>query len=318
MKPIVSSRYLAYRLGVPLPKLRELAKNIKCHYRKWPKTDPTTGKCRVFKVPDDELKHVQRQILKLLSQYPLPDSAHGGVKNRSPRTNAEQHLGQPWLVNMDIRDFFPSVDHRQVAKMFRSVLQCGRETTWLLTRLTTIDGELPQGAPTSTIVANMLLAMPIDEPMKLRAAESGTNYSRFVDDMAFSGSHPTHVISPTAKAISRLGLRIWRKRRKLKITPRSQRQEVTGYTVNSRRGPSIARAKRDKIRAAIHGLKFIQNEQELDKALRSVNGRINHLQEVNPGAAVRMRRQLNKTLQAGKTRHPKYSGNEYARVHQKV
>ena len=313
MKPVVSSRYLAYRLGVPLPRLRELAKNIKCHYRKWPKTNPATGKCRVFKVPDDELKHIQRRILKLLSEYPLPDCAHGGVKKRSPKTNAEQHLGQPFLVNMDIRDFFPSVDHREVAKMFRTVLNTGRETTCLLTRLTTIDGELPQGAPTSSMIANMLLAMPIDEPTKLLAAESDTNYSRFVDDMAFSGSHPVHVISPTAKAVSGLGLRIWRKRRKLKITPRSQRQEVTGYTVNSRKGPSIARAKRDKIRAAIHGLKFIQSEQELEKALQSVNGRINHLQEVNPGSATRMRRQLNKILQARKTRQPKYSRNEGAR-----
>lgn len=202
--------------------------------------------------------------------------------------------------------------------MFRTVLNTGRETTRLLTRLTTIDGELPQGAPTSTMIANMLLAIPIDEPTELRAAESGTHYSRFVDDMAFSGSNAAHLISPTARAVSGLGLSIWRKRRKLKITPRSQRQEVTGYTVNSRRGPSIGRAKRDKIRAAIHGLKFIQSEQELEKALQSVNGRINHLQEVNPGAATRMRRQLNKILQARKARQPKCSGNEGARVRQEV
>lgn len=318
MKPLVSSRYLAHRLGVPLPRLRELAKNVKCHYRKWSKTDPASGKCREFNVPDDELKHVQRRILHLLCEYPLPDTAHGGVMKRSPKTNAEQHLGQPLLANIDIRDFFPSVDHREVARMFRSVLQCGRETTWLLTRLTTIDGGLPQGAPTSTMIANMLLAIPIDEPTKLRAAESGTNYSRFVDDMAFSGSKAAHLISPTAKAVSGLGLRIWRKRRKLKITPRSQRQEVTGYTVNSRKGPSIARDKRDKIRAAIHGLKFIQSERELEKALQSVNGRINHLQEVNPGAAARMRRQLNKTLQVRKTRCPEYFGYDNARVRQEA
>ena len=178
------------------------------------------------------------------------------------------------------------------------VFGTGRQTTWLLTRLTTIDEQLPQGAPTSTMIANLLLALPVDEPTNRRAAECAVNYSRFVDDIAFSGSKSAKLISPTAKEISRAGLRTWRSSRKLKITPHSQRQEVTGYTVNSRNGPSIARYKRDKIRAAIHGLKFIQRKDDLDKALRSIEGRINHVQEVNPGSARRMRRQLEKTLKA--------------------
>ena len=104
MKPLVSSRYLASRLGVPLPRLIELAKDAEQHYREWVKTNPVTGKCRRFKVPDMELKDIQRRILRLLAEYPLPDSAHGGVKKRSPKTNAERHLAQPLLVNMDIRD----------------------------------------------------------------------------------------------------------------------------------------------------------------------------------------------------------------------
>ena len=298
MKPLVSSRYLASRLGIPRPQLIALAQDVGRHYRKQTISDPRTGKCRRLKVPNEQLKDVQRRILRVLSDYDLPDSAHGGVKKRSPKTNAEQHLGKSLLVNMDIRDFFPSVDHQQVAYMFRTVFGCGRQAAWLLTRLTTIDGQLPQGAPTSTMIANLLLALPVDEPTNRRAAECGVNYSRFVDDIAFSGSKSAKLISPTAKEISRTGLRTWRNSRKLKITPRSQRQEVTGYTVNSRNGPSIARYKRDKIRAAIHGLKFIQCKDELNKALQSINGRINHVQGVNPGSAKRMRRQLERVLEA--------------------
>ena len=109
------------------------------------------------------------------------------------------------------------------------------------------------------MIANLLLAEPVDKPTKLRAAGRSVNYSRFVDDIALSGSNSGQLISSIAKAISRAGLQTWRK---LKITPRSERQEVTGYTVNSRNGPSIARNKRDKIRAAIHDLEFVQCQQE--------------------------------------------------------
>jgi hypothetical protein len=230
-----------------------------------------------------------------LTECQLPDNLHGGIKGRSPKTNAEQHLGKEVVVTLDVRDFFPSVKHSQVARMFKRELHCGNEVTWLLTRLTTIDGQLPQGAPTSTMVANLLLAGPVDSPTSDMAREMEVVNTRFVDDMAFSGARASELISHTAQAVSRVALRTWRKR-KLKITPRSQRQEVTGLTVNSTDGPSVSRKKRDKIRAAIFALRHIKDDETFVGELRSVKGRINHVRDFNPGSAKRLQRQLANVL----------------------
>ena len=296
MKPLLSSQDLAWKLNVPLVELRELARQVDKHYREWRDVNLKKGKVRNFKVPDRELKIVQRRILKqVLMRFPLENGAHGGVIGRSPKSNAEQHLGKSLLVNVDVRDFFPSVDHRLIAKMFRREFGCGRETTWLLTRLTTIDGQLPQGAPTSTMIANILLTTPVDKPAKVRAHNLKVEFSRFVDDIAFSGEQADSLINETARTISQVGLRTWRKRKKLKITPRSCRQEVTGLTVNSLNGPSVARYKRARIRAAIHQLKS-KSRGDYENALNSIRGRLNHLKQFNPGSAARLNRQLNKDL----------------------
>ena len=296
MKRILSARYLANRLEVPLPQLRELAKEINKHYSEWDHIDQEKGKTRKLKVPDRKLKLVQRRLLRrILDQYPLPDAAHGGVKGKSPRTNAAQHCGKPRVVSMDIRNFYPSVSHRQVANTFRREFGCGRDTTWLLTRLTTIDGCLPQGTPTSTAIANIVLATTVDRKMQNVAHEKQVALTRFVDDFGFSGAQATSLINGTAQAASRVGLSVWRKRKKLKIMPASRRQEITGLTVNSPNGPSVSREKRDRIRTAIHQLRNLP-ASEAPKAIQSIKGRLNHLDQYNPGAASRLRRQFNQVL----------------------
>ena len=213
MKPILSSQFLAWRLGIPLEKLRVIAKEVNKHYREISLNDHEKGTVRLLKVPDEELKKVQRLILRrIFSEAPLPDGLHGGIPSRSPKTSAECHLGKDLVVNLDVRNFFPSASHRQVAEMFRRDFGCGREARWLLTRLTTIDGQLPQGAPTSTMIANLLLAIPVDVPIERSAAQLRVEYTRFVDDVAISGESADKLISETAKAVSTVGWRMWRKR----------------------------------------------------------------------------------------------------------
>lgn len=300
MKPLLSARYLAQQLGVPLVELQQLARDADNHYRHWSSIDEQKGKKRNFRAPDKELKVVQRRILRrLLNQYALPDGAHGGVKGKSPKTNAQQHVGKPLVVTSDIRDFYPSVSHWQVAKMFLREFGCGRQTTWLLTRLTTTDGQLPQGAPTSTAIANILLASTVDRPAERNAKDRNVAVTRFVDDFAFSGTESSSLINSTAQSASRVGLRTWRKRKKLKIMPASRRQTVTGLTVNSRNGPSVPKEYRDCVRASIHKLRTLPNT-EAEKSIRSIRGKLNHIGQHNPGSAVRLRRQFERVLIARK------------------
>ena len=297
MKLLLSEHYLAHRLGILLSELREIAGEIQKHYRKWELTDDKRGKIRPLKVLDKKLRFVQRRILRrILDKYSLPDAAHGGVKGRSPGTNAAQHCGKPLVVSMDIKDFYPSVSHRQVARMFRREFGCGCATTWLLTRLTTIDGHLPQGAPTSTAIANIVLAFTVDGRPDNPAKKRNVTVTRFVDDFGFSGTAAQTFMIPTARACSRIGLSVWRKPEKLRIMPARQRQEITGLTVNSASGPSVPREKRDRIKAAIHQLRRLPTG-EAAKAVQSIRGRLCHLEQYNPGSAKRLRNKFEDILQ---------------------
>lgn len=295
MKPLLSANFLAQHLSIPLVELLHLACEAGNHYKVWDKE--MNGKTRRFTVPDTELRNVQRRILRrILDRYSLPAGAHGGVKGKSPLTNARQHCGKPLVVTQDIRDFYPSVSHKEVAKMFKREFGCGRKTCWLLTRLTTVNGQLPQGSPTSTAIANVLLASTVDRPTEQSAQAQGVTATRFVDDFAFSGKNADSLINGTAQSASRVGLRVWRKGQKLKIMLASKRQEVNGQIVNSSQGPSIPKEKRDKVRAAIHQLRW-QPQVEALRAVRSIQGRLAHLEQYNPGSARRLRVKFEQTLQ---------------------
>lgn len=303
MQQIVSLRDLSSRLGTSVSRLREIADNIKSHYKVWPLIDEKKQKVRHLRVPSNELKEVQRRIKgNILAGIDLGEVVHGGVRGRSPRSNATQHLGQPCVVNLDIKAFFPSVRHYIVYRMFRHDLGFGRDVARLLTRLTTLGSQLPQGAPTSTALANVLLSLPADRPISVEAKLMQARYTRFVDDIAFSGSNPRPLINVVGRLLSRRRLRMYRKKAKwhskpkLKITPRSKAQQVTGLIVNSKLGPSIPRQYRDNVRAAIFELRGATDRSALLAAVSSIRGRIAYVRQFNPGAAKRLQRYLELTL----------------------
>lgn len=296
MKPIVSVRKLASLIGVCPLRLseieREIAANLASHYVVFSRLDLTKSKSRVFRNPRPELKSIQCRILhNILAQIVFHDMAHGGIRGRSPSSNAVLHLGAQCVVTVDIRNFFPSVRHYAVYRMFRQELGFGRGVSRLLTRLTTVDSQLPQGAPTSTAIANLLLSLGVDEPVSLMASKHTLTPSRFVDDFAVSGSKPEIIINLIAQSLSKKRLRIWRKSVKLKIMRQSQRQQVTGLVVNDPSGASVSRSRRDAVKAAIFQLPRIDAGART-KAISSIRGRINYIRQFNPGSAARLDKYL--------------------------
>jgi RNA-directed DNA polymerase len=246
---------------------------------------------------------LQRRIAKdvIVGTHTFADCVHGGIKGRSARSNAEQHLRQPCLVTIDVRQFFPHVRHDQVYRMFRTEVGCGRDVARLLTRLVTLDDALPQGAPTSVAVANLLLDSALDVPITERAAATGTIYTRFIDDVGLSGLNPQQLIQEVARRLSRRRLSVHRLDRrpnaksKLKIQPANRPQVITGLLVN---GPhvSVPKSYRDNVRAAVHGLTRIEGPAARAQALTSIKGKIRYVQNFNPGAAKRLTAQLERQL----------------------
>jgi hypothetical protein len=200
------------------------------------------------------------------------------------------HLGRACLVTVDVKRFFPSVRHTIVYRLLRFEFGFGREVARLVTRLVTYDGQLPQGAPTSSAIANWLLHLPVDEPVVAETRRLGLGYSRFVDDLAVSGDHPRAIINLIARQLSTRRLAISRKE-KLRIMPRSKPQKITGLLVNGCK-PSVPKQKRDQVRAAIHALKRTPAGVLRHRALQSIRGRVAYVKRFNPGAAARLEKQL--------------------------
>lgn len=303
MDPIVSRRMLERCLGHTRERLEEITASINARYHQFPqRSKKNPAKIRMITAPERELKEVQARLLKLLSEMPLSDAVHGGVRGRSPRTNAEAHLAQRYLVNVDVREFFPSIRHDNVYRLFRHELGWGKDVARIATRLTTYHGAVPQGAPTSTVIANLLLARTLDQQVGEQALALGASSTRFVDDLTFSGPNPTPLIEIAGKQLSAKGLRIYRKKAKfqpkakLKITPNSQRQEVTGLVVNGKGAPTVSRAYRDNVRGAIHALRKETNKRRMDKAIRSIRSRIAYIKPYNGGPAERLTRYLDSVL----------------------
>lgn len=301
MDPILSVNDLAWRIGIPVSRLRKVAADVDSHYSQFPMRKG--DKVRILRVPKPELMDIQRRIRKnVLEAVPLSSEVHGGVRGRSASSNASQHLGKPCVVTVDVKSFFPKVRHYVVYRMFRHELGFGKDVAYLLTRLTTLRSQLPQGAPTSTAVANLLLAAPVDAPATAQAASRDVAYTRFVDDIAMSGEEPRSLINLVARLLSRRRLRVHRTgtkskpATKLRISRSSEAQEVTGLLVNSSAGPSISRARRDRVRAAIFALRAPQPEYLVQKAVRSILGRIAHVGRFNRGEAVRLKAYLVQTL----------------------
>lgn len=297
MKPILSLNDLSSRLGVPRANLSRVAAEVDRHYRSWQKLNRRTGKVRTLHAPSKELKDIQRRLTRnVLLRIEISPHVHGGVKGCSPRTNVLPHLRRSWVASLDVRDFFPQIRHGIVLQLFRKELGFGRDVARLLTRLTTREGGLPQGAPTSLALANILLWKSVDLPIAEKAAALRLNYTRWVDDISVSGDDPRPIINAVAKRLSQRGLRMYREkakfqsRPKLKITPRWRRQEVTGLVVNGSR-PSVSRQRRDRVKAAIHELSKL-GAIEFLKGIESIQGRINHIRQFNPRSAENLRTAL--------------------------
>lgn len=285
-----SLRWLAWKLGIPLPDLRRLATAPDdAQYR--PFTRRSRGKKpRKIDNPKEQIKFAQRRIRAvMLEELSLPEWMHGCVKGRSPLTNADVHRNQPNLGRVDVKRFFPSVTNRMVYQVYRRA-GLGPKPARLLTRLTTRVGHLPQGAPTSDRLANLYLATGAERLEAIFKALD-LNPSAFVDDIAFSGVRTREAFGPVIGVLREMDLAVGSA--KCENAGATRPHKVTGYVTNGPSGPKVSRQDRGVIRAVVHRFILARRDGfEAVKLERSVRGRLAHLRRTNPGEAARLNRQL--------------------------
>jgi retron-type reverse transcriptase len=230
-----SLKSLARALALDAQLLRQLAAETGAHYRPFVLTRGT--KKRQIDNPDRALKFVQKHIRKrLLMILELPDHVHGCVRYRSPLSNASVHRGQPNVASIDITDFYPSVTAHDIFLLWRR-LGFGPKLADVLTKLTTINGRLPQGAPTSDALANHRLG-PLDVDLKAIADSMNLALSRYLDNIDLSGDSARDAIGLVVAAIRRHGFAV-RHKKTFNAGPRTA-HVVTGYTVNNEQRPTVA------------------------------------------------------------------------------
>jgi len=221
---------VAKLVGYPAAVLFKIAAAGNRKYRRREITS-RDGKLRVLQVPDAQLMDVQRRIhQRLLRPIKVHPSVHSAV-GRNALTNARVHLRHRFLSVLDIEDCFPSIGPHRVR---RALERAGfpPDVARLLSRLTTVDHELPQGSPTSPRLLDLVLA-DFDGKVAAIARAIGLTYTRYVDDLCLSGGQR---VTQVAKLIERV-----LRQHQLRFNVRKRRDwgpgdphTVTGIVVNHR------------------------------------------------------------------------------------
>jgi len=239
---------LARRLGVD----REKLARVEPRYHEFTVPKRSGGTRRIL-APDAELKSLQRRILRrLLTRLRAHPAAMGFERGRSIVTNARAHRQQAVVLRFDLKDFFPSTGARRLKKYFRRIGWNRPATKWLL-RLCTHRGGLPQGAPTSPRLSN-LVNYRLDARLAGMARKLDAVYTRYADDItiSFNRDDPekTHYFQRfVRRVVEAEGYRL-HGRKKLSVRRRHHRQVVNGLVVNDR--VNLPRPVRRWLRAVEH------------------------------------------------------------------
>lgn len=282
-----------------------------------------SGSIRLIESPKSRLKKLQQQILsRILDKVPSHPAVHGFVRGRSVRTCVSLHTGQRVILRMDLKDFFPSFPARRIQAMFRTLGYpepvadllggiCTNFTplsVWSKEKFSPPLGlqarqwardlycrpHLPQGAPTSPSLAN-ICSYRLDCRLSGLARSAGAAYTRYADDLAFSGGaeieRTVERFSLHAAAIClEEGFHV--NHRKTRIMRQGVRQHLVGLVANSR--PNIIRPDFDRLKAiltnCVRSGPDSQNREGHPQFRMHLEGRVAFVEWINPGKGERLRR----------------------------
>ena len=207
------------------------------------------GNRNIF-APEENLKNIQRKLsIIFTNNYFNPSFVHGFCKNKNIVTNANMHLKRSHVLNIDLKNFFPSIKKEKIFQLLTGErFQMVPDVAHIITSLCCLNGELPQGAPTSPSLSNFICEN-LDKDLDDMAKRNDAIYSRYCDDITFSfleknDQLPKEILElkkyrkkiiislskPLLDCIHKSGFEI--NDEKVRIGHRPNRQEVTGLTIN--------------------------------------------------------------------------------------
>lgn len=248
-------------LGFSAKTLYGLSNSLEKHYHTvyLPKSD---GSKRKLSVPDLILKLVQKSIAdNILIQYPISKYAKAYKPGSSIQKNARPHVGKKKILKLDIEGFFDHILYSRVKDTVFYEEKYSESIRILLTMLCYYNDSLPQGAPTSPAITNIIM-YDFDETVGAFCNEKNIAYTRYCDDMTFSGCFDEReIISFVKGELRKLGLFL--KNRKTAVISASKRQVVTGIVVNEKM--NVTKDYKKTIRQEIYYIKKFGLDEHLKR-----------------------------------------------------
>lgn len=243
--------WCAALLGVEVNRLEEILNNVSGHYQEfWMRK--RSGGYRMISAPDKDLQAIQSTIYsRILSSVTIVHPAAVGFRcGRSVVDNAAPHLGKRYVLKMDIHDFFGSIRSPRVRQTFKKI-GYPENVSKVLGALCCLHRHLPQGAPTSPALSN-IVGYEMDRKLAALAAEYGLTYTRYADDLTFSGDvFPKEQIIPQVKRIIR-DEKFEPNHKKTHFMNQSSRKIITGVSVASGVKLTIPKSKKREIRKNVY------------------------------------------------------------------
>lgn len=207
------------------------------------------GNFRNIRAPVKYLKEIQYKIKDELEKYYTPKSCtHGFIAGRNIITNAKPHIRKEFILNIDLKDFFDSINFGRVSRLFQSQpLNLPENVAHVLAHICCYNRALPQGAPTSPIISNMI-SYRLDRQLKELARNNACTYTRYADDITFSFTKTKKYLPKSIVSLSKdnniiLGHELKKviednwfeiNEEKVRLQHKTQRQSVTNITVNTK------------------------------------------------------------------------------------
>jgi len=321
-KPIGSLDSLARTLGLSLSELEKVARSSETLYFPNKPIIKPNGKIRQTYTVKEPLFRIQKKILEeIINGVDFPEYLQGSIKDpdlpRSYDRDAQLHAGREVILKEDISGFFSSTRTELVHNVWKYFFNFPEDVASILTKFTTYKDFIPEGAPTSPAIANLVF-WNREPKLELELREKGFLYSRYVDDITVSfvtrvsKGELQNVTTKIYGMINAYGLQPNRDKdengflKKRVVRSKNKPMVVHGLNINSGR-PTLPKKERYKIRAAVKELEVLVQSStswdEIKKSLDSVTGRVNMMKRLHSNEAQKYILKLNeikKTIDARK------------------
>lgn len=275
LPPVVSSRCLAVLFGFSTKFVNAMANNNRKYYREF--SISKGKKKRKIQAPRVALKVIQKWFGYHLSQaMQFEDFLYGFVPGRSAVGAAAQHCGARWVYSIDIKDFFPTTTATVVREAL-TLLGYSQKACGVISALCCYGGVLAQGAPSSPVLANISMSQ-VDATLAALAAQADLTYTRYADDMVFSGLGPVpeNLVSNVAAVFDGTCWSIARQKSRLAVLNEGQRLKVHGLLVHGER-PRLTKGYRNRVRAYRH---LLASDRVREEDKRRLEGHVHYADSV--------------------------------------